>query len=78
MGCGYIPIDPNLPFERIKFMIDDSNPSLLILNENNNNFNQLISEFSSSTIITTTTGISPKCRFCGTHNTAKCKRNANM
>lgn len=33
-GAGYVPIDPEYPLERIRYIVDDSHPKILIGNEN--------------------------------------------
>lgn len=33
-GCAYVPIDPNYPFERIKYMVSDARVSHILTHEN--------------------------------------------
>ncbi len=47
-GAAYLPIDPNLPIKRIKYMLDDSNSKLLI---SENRYKHLFSDINDKDVI---------------------------
>ena len=51
IGCIYVPIEIDFPSERIKFVVDDSDPTMIIIDRKDNLYLQMLSVEQKSSVV---------------------------